>query len=55
MQMSTPQALIAQISDLHIKPVGQRAYQRLIAYVLVITENTNLIPTRLFVTSRLPR
>jgi 3',5'-cyclic AMP phosphodiesterase CpdA len=28
MQMSTPQALIAQISDLHIKPVGQRAYQR---------------------------
>jgi Icc protein len=28
MQMSTPRALIAQISDLHIKPVGQRAYQR---------------------------
>src|SRR6516164_5428560 len=28
MQVSTPQTLIAQISDLHIKPVGQRAYQR---------------------------
>ena len=28
MQVSTPRALIAQISDLHIKPVGQRAYQR---------------------------
>jgi 3',5'-cyclic AMP phosphodiesterase CpdA len=28
MQMSTPRALIAQISDLHIKPVGLRAYQR---------------------------
>jgi 3',5'-cyclic AMP phosphodiesterase CpdA len=28
MQMSTPRALIAQISDLHIKPVGLRAYQQ---------------------------
>ena len=28
MQVSTARVLIAQISDLHIKPVGQRAYQR---------------------------
>ena len=28
MQMSLPRALIAQISDLHIKPVGMRAYGR---------------------------
>ena len=28
MQTSTPRALIAQISDLHIKPVGLRAYRQ---------------------------
>jgi 3',5'-cyclic AMP phosphodiesterase CpdA len=28
MQISTPRALIAQISDLHIKPIGLRAYQQ---------------------------
>ena len=28
MQVSTPRALIAQISDLHIKPPGQLAYGR---------------------------